>query len=49
MYDRAQLLKAAKRGKEAATLKEQADKIREAMGYAEIGRHSIDIHALSRK
>ena len=46
MYDRAYLLKAAKRGKEAAALREQADQIRGAMGYAEVGRHSIDIHSL---
>ena len=48
MYDRAHLLRAAKRGKEAATWTEQADRIRDAMGYAEIGRHSIDIHSLRR-
>ncbi len=46
MYDRARLLAAAKRKKEAAALKKEADRIRVAKGYAEPGRHSIDIRSL---
>lgn len=46
MYDRARLLKAAKRGKEAAAVKKEADRIRHDKGYPEPGRHSIDINAL---
>ena len=46
LYERAQLLKAAKRGKEAAALKKEADRIRAQLGDSEPGRHTIDIRAL---
>jgi tetratricopeptide (TPR) repeat protein len=46
MDGQARLLKAAKRGKESAALKKEADRIRERHGYAEPGRHTIDISAL---
>ncbi len=46
MYDRAALLRLAKRKKEAATLRAEADRIRLAHGYAEPGKHTIDINTL---
>jgi tetratricopeptide (TPR) repeat protein len=46
MYEHAQLLKATRRGKEAAALKREADRIRALRGYSEPDRHRIDILAL---
>ena len=40
------LLKAILRGKEAAALKKEADRIGALTGYREPGRHQIDILAL---
>lgn len=49
MADHARLLKKAKRGKEAAALQKEADRIRALPGYAEHDRHSIDIRAFERR
>jgi len=46
MYNHAQLLKDSRRGKEAAALKKEADRIRTVRGYVESGRHQVDILAL---
>ena len=46
MESQAGLLKAAKRGKEAAALKKEANQIRERQGYPEPGQHTIDIQTL---
>jgi tetratricopeptide (TPR) repeat protein len=46
MCDHARLLKAIRRGKEAAALKKEADRIGALKGYREPGRHQIDILAL---
>ena len=46
MYKHAQLLKDSRRGKEAAALKKEADRIRALKGYGEPDRHRIDILAL---
>ena len=46
MYDLALLLKATRRGKEAAALKTEADRIRARKGYVEPDRYQIDILAL---
>ena len=48
LYDRASLLKAAKRGRDAAAARKEADRIRQAKGYPEPRRqqHSIDIRTL---
>jgi hypothetical protein len=46
MYQHAQLLKDSRRGKEAAALKREADRIRELGGYGAVDRHRIDILAL---
>ena len=46
IYEHAQLLKDSRRGKEAAALKKDADRIRALKGYSDPGHHRIDILAL---
>ncbi len=46
MYSHAHLLKAARRGKEAATLKKEAGRIQAKSGNSRPVQHSIDIRAL---
>lgn len=46
MYDHAQLLRSAKRGKEAAAMQKDADRIREAHGYPPPSRQTVDIRSL---
>jgi ATP/maltotriose-dependent transcriptional regulator MalT len=46
MYKHAQLLKNSRRGKEAAALKKDADRIRVLKGYSDPDRHRVDILAL---
>jgi len=48
MYDHAQLLRSAKRGKEAAVIEKEAGRIRDAYGYPPPSRHTVDIRALRR-
>jgi tetratricopeptide (TPR) repeat protein len=46
IYEHSQRLRSTRRGKEAATLKKDADRIRALKGYGESDRHRVDILAL---